>query len=92
MGQSERKPLHHEEIIKNLSSHTLVDIVGQYFNGEDTFHMIRDVLNSNWSYRGNNSTKEHLEIICTAGTQGQGKTELCKQLCQKNSTWNLDGV
>jgi hypothetical protein len=69
-----------------------VDIIGQYFNSEDSFYMIRQILNSNWSYRGNRATKEHLEIACTAGTQGQGKTELCKQLCLKNSTWDLVGV
>lgn len=92
MGQPQAKPLHQEEIISNLSSHTLVDIIGQYFNGEDSFYMIREILSSNWSYRGNSATKEHLEVACTAGTQGQGKTELCKQLCLMNSTWNLIGV
>jgi len=92
MGQPHARPLHQEEIISNLSSHTLVDIIGQYFNGEDSFYMISQILYSNWSYRGNSATKEHLEVACTAGTQGQGKTELCKQLCLKNSTWNLIGV
>jgi hypothetical protein len=69
-----------------------VDIIGEYYNGDDAFDMIGQVLQGNWSFAGNGATKEHIDILCTAGTQGQGKTEMCKQLCKKNSTWGLKGV
>lgn len=92
MGQKHVKPLRQEDIVKNLSTNTLVNIIGKYYNGEETFATIRQVLSRNWECRGNNATKEHIDILCTAGVQGQGKTELCKQLCQQNCTWGLKGV
>eukprot|EP01031_Cornospumella_fuschlensis_P024441 gene24441-29543_t len=68
-----------DKIIENLQVGGLADILG-YRNGTEAESLIASHTANNWGFRGKNATKENLVNLCTAAVQGQGKTELCRQL------------
>lgn len=64
---------------ENLITGSLVDLV-DYCNAKVSKRYISSTIKSTWNCKGVNATKERISIMCTAATQGQGKTELCRQL------------
>lgn len=91
MGHSSCKPLHQDDIVRNLMCHTMAEVI-EYFNWEDTFDVVQSVLQSNWSCEQGINSISKIEVLCASGPPGQGKTELCNQLCMKNSTFALKGL
>ncbi|RYG91646.1 hypothetical protein EON65_59350, partial [archaeon] len=80
MGASNSKyKLRKKDIIENLQSGGLADILG-YLSGDEAECLIAEHTANNWRYRGKDATKENIVNLCTAAVQGQGKTELCRQL------------
>jgi hypothetical protein len=67
-----------------LSTKTgLLQLLGGYCRSQETFDAIDHFIEHNWSKRGREATKERLRIMCAIGARGQGKTELCRQLVER---------